>query len=68
MSEENTPEANENQEVVEREPMPLLERLQRCKSRKAARESIAEFCEENGHDPKFFALSTEELFVFSSLK
>ena len=62
MSEENT------QEAVEAQPIPLIERLERCKSRKSARETIADFCDENGYDPKKFKLSSEELFLFAALK
>jgi len=49
-------------------PMTLIDRLQRCKSRNAARKSIAEYCEGNGLKPAEFRLSVEESLVFSALK
>ena len=53
---------------VAENPMSLEDRLNRCKSRKSARETIADFCRNHELDPKEYELSTEALTILSSLR
>jgi hypothetical protein len=62
---ESVPLVEEKPVVDER---PLVERLKGCKSRKAARESIAGYCEENGIKPTEFKLGREEMLVIDALR
>ena len=50
-----------------RNPMPLLDRLERCKSREAARESIGDYCADIGIDPKDLKLGREHLHILQNL-
>ena len=50
-----------------RNPMPLLDRLERCKSRAAARETIEDYCADIGIDPKDLKLGREHLHILQHL-
>ena len=65
---EDQDHAADYDDTIEFEPMPLRERLSRCKSRAAARTSIADFCEENEISSKDYHLDAECLEIFDKLK